>query len=147
MIDKNIINEMSYTRTFAISRIANFEYQINLHVIKIIYINDPVNINHWRSEIFNWLRIISSIRIKPKAIPLERDIYFEQLYLGHYGHDELGGLTVYLEILENNGYSIDPNIDPNRSIYRIKTFFSKFSDMCAQGNVPRHDIVNLIMSI
>ena len=83
--DKEFLTEMPFTKTFVKDRILGLEYQINLHIIKIIYVNDPINLNHWQAELLTWLRKIARYRIKPKNITLKPSIYFELLYSGNYG--------------------------------------------------------------
>lgn len=68
--------EMAHERKDAKDTVTNLSPQIMLHLVKIFVFESPENVNHWASEINNWLNIIDDIYLKQNKKKLSHyDLY------------------------------------------------------------------------
>lgn len=78
------IFEMAYYRKDAVDKIRLLSGTIIEHIIKVKYIDDDYNKNHWRNEIISFFNRIDSITIKPNNRRFSRDEYLEFLFIEPY---------------------------------------------------------------
>jgi competence CoiA-like predicted nuclease len=76
--------EMALYRKDAVDNIRSLSGTILLHLIKVKYLKNNINDNHWRNEIKSFFRKVNSIRIKPKNKKFSRDEYMSYLFIEPY---------------------------------------------------------------
>ena len=96
--------EMALFRKDAIDNIRSISGTILLHLIKIKYLKNNINDNHWRKEVKSFFRKVNSIRIKPKNKKFTKDEYMNFLFIEPY---------------------CDSNSDYKKNIYNPNIFFIK----------------------
>ena len=88
------IFEMAYERREAINQIENLNYQIALHLTKVLTVDISSETKlHWLSELNAWLRKINNIKIKGKRPKFDKDVYYKHLFI-HL----LGDLDSFIDI-------------------------------------------------
>lgn len=65
------INTMSIKKADGVKFVSAVSRPLVEHIIKLLIIDSKSGREHWIKEIDNWLREISSIRLKPKDKPLK----------------------------------------------------------------------------
>lgn len=76
--------EMAYYRKEASDKIRSLSGTVLIHILKVIYLNDPLNVNHWKIEISGYFIKIEDITIKPKNRKFTKEEYYNFLFLEPY---------------------------------------------------------------
>lgn len=76
--------EMAYYRKEASDKIRSLSGTVLIHILKVIYLNDPLNVNHWKIEISGYFLKIEDITIKPKNKKFTKEEYYNFLFLEPY---------------------------------------------------------------
>lgn len=76
--------EMAYYRKEASDKIRSLSGTVLIHILKVIYLNDPLNVNHWKIEISGYFIKIEDITIKPKNKKFTKEEYYNFLFLEPY---------------------------------------------------------------
>jgi hypothetical protein len=76
--------EMAYYRKEASDKIRSLSGTIIKHIIKVMYLDDDLNIKHWKSEITSYFDKISDITIKPRNKKFSKEEYYNFLFLEPY---------------------------------------------------------------
>ena len=71
---------MAYTRKDAIHRMQALQYPANMHIIKLLKWEDPVNFEKHIRDIDTWMKEIQNIDIKPSNSKLKADKYLDILF-------------------------------------------------------------------
>jgi len=88
---------MATPRAKAISMMQGLEDEINEHITKcIVYGNSTDDLDHWISEISEWLYQINQIEVKPNAKKLKESDYSKNAF-GCFG-DAVKDAGVYLTV-------------------------------------------------
>lgn len=135
--------EMAMSRQAAMTLIINLESQINIHLIKLLVVDDSgLNNHHWRAELRSWCRRIARIEMKTPSKKAKPAFYFDLLYTGWYGHDG-DYLPTQIEELSHN-YKLKNNIDATATLGSLREFHARFADLCSNPNTSRDDVDTLI---
>ena len=76
--------EMAYYRKEASDKIRSLSGTVLIHILKVIYLNDPLNVNHWKIDISGYFIKIEDITIKPKNRKFTKEEYYNFLFLEPY---------------------------------------------------------------
>lgn len=76
--------EMAYYRKEASDKIRSLSGTVLIYILKVIYLNDPLNVNHWKIEISGYFLKIEDITIKPKNKKFTKEEYYNFLFLEPY---------------------------------------------------------------
>ena len=76
--------EKAFYRKEAVDRIRSLSGTILDHLIKVKYIKDEYNTNHWKNEIKSFFYKIDRITIKPRNSKFNKDDYMEWLFVEPY---------------------------------------------------------------
>ena len=76
--------EMAHYRKDAVDTIRSLSGTILIHIIKVKYLKDNINENHWKNEIKSFFRKVNSIRIKPKSKKFTCEEYMDFLFIEPY---------------------------------------------------------------
>lgn len=76
--------EMAYYRKEASDKIRSLSGTVLIHILKVIYLNDPLNVNHCKIEISGYFLKIEDITIKPKNKKFTKEEYYNFLFLEPY---------------------------------------------------------------
>lgn len=85
-----MLNEMAYERNRALEKVEDLMPQIVEHLLKILITENEVeiNLNHWSSEIENWLKLINRFsRLKNNTRLKYRD-YVDNLWV-HFSEKDI----------------------------------------------------------
>ena len=76
--------EMAYYRRDAKDKIRSLSGTVLIHIIKVLYLDDKLNIEHWKKEIISYFDKIEDITIKPKNKKFDKEEYYDFLFLEPY---------------------------------------------------------------
>ena len=76
--------KMVYYRKDAIDKIRSLSGTIIKHIIKVMYLDDDLNIKHWKNEIISYFDKIGDITIKPRNKKFTKEEYYNFLFLEPY---------------------------------------------------------------
>lgn len=74
--------EMSFEWKLAKRKIENLQMSIAKHsrYLYLGILSNDKNTNHWKSELFNWLDDVNTIKTKPKNNKFDYSVYYEILF-------------------------------------------------------------------
>lgn len=126
------IFEMAYERREALNQIENLNYQIDLHLVKILTVDiSHETKSHWLTELNAWLRKINNIKIKGKRPKFVKDVYYKHLFI-HL----LGDLDSFRNILN------DIRIDNPNYVFVDEPYEESYKKTEHVLNAICHDIAN-----
>lgn len=126
------IFEMAYERREAINQIENLNYQIAVHLTKVLTIDISSETKlHWLSELNAWLRKINNIKIKGKRPKFDKDVYYKHLFI-HL----LGDLDSFINI------SDDIKTDNPEYDFPIESYAESYKKLEYVLNAICYDIAN-----
>ncbi len=149
LINKPIF-EMAYYRKDAVNKIRSLSGTILIHILKIKYIKNNENIDHWISEIKDYFRKIDEIEIKPFNRKFTSNEYLEFLLIEPYCTSESSAKKDKIEFIEPHIKKIINyiNIDYNTNIKyeeinfeNIILFFKKIC-LSLEKNENIIDVIN-----
>ena len=76
--------EMAYYRRDAKDKIRSLSGTVLIHIIKVLYLDDKLNIEHWKKEIISYFDKIEDIAIKPNNKKFTKEEYYDFLFLEPY---------------------------------------------------------------
>ena len=94
-IYKRKFYEMSFPLKEVIKKIKSLEFEINMHLLKILLFEKQ---STWKKDVSNWLSEISTFTTKPKDNYLKKGQYFEYLFSEPYekgNKEEYKKTTIY----------------------------------------------------
>ena len=98
--------EMARERNEALKVLTNLQDQTSLHLVKILMYSDQPTVNHWESELTNWLKICQRIKLKPKNKHLDYETY--KLYLWEHLLETVAEVQDHMNEIFND-YNIPPS--------------------------------------
>jgi len=132
------IFEMAFYRKDAIDNIRSLSGTILLHILKVKYLKNNQNQNHWKNEIKSFFRKVNSIRIKPKNKKFEVDEYMNFLFIEPYCNSETSfkknkyfiNEPYIKSIINEINYEYNSNIKINDiDIDELVNFFKAISEL------------------
>ena len=72
--------EMARSRDDALRLLTSLQFQIGLHILKILMYGKTQDYKHWVNEINTWLNDVQSIYLKPSKKRLGADVYKKYLW-------------------------------------------------------------------
>lgn len=76
--------EIAYYRRDAKDKIRSLSGKVLIHIIKVLYLDDKLNIEHWKKEIISYFDKIEDIAIKPNNKKFTKEEYYDFLFLEPY---------------------------------------------------------------
>ena len=72
--------EMARSRDDALRLLTSLQFQIGLHILKILMYSKTQDCKHWVNEINTWLNDVQSIYLKPDKKRLRAEVYKKYLW-------------------------------------------------------------------
>lgn len=143
-IMKQSIFEMSFSRAEAKAEIAGLRKSINLHLIKLLVVENANKwADHWKHEIGTWLYDISIIRLKPERRTAPAKFYYDGLFETPFGGNEIAVLDGQLMRISRD-YTVMSDIDKDFVVSSLKSFHMIFAKACASGTLNMNGIEALL---
>lgn len=85
-LNKTLLMEMAFARKDAIDELKDQSYEIGNHLLKIIVLDDPLDDDHWRTELYAFIMpCVRKSELKTGGFLTYQDI-MEHLWNEPYGH-------------------------------------------------------------
>lgn len=136
--------EMAYYRRDAQDKIRSLSGTILTHVIKLLYLDDDLNIKHWKDEITSYFNKIEDITIKPKNKKFTKEEYYNYLFLEPYCSSDSNWMKYqindkYIKMIilrinsqyKSNINMLDINFDEISNLFKtISEKISNYEEVC-----------------
>ena len=136
--------EMAYYRRDAQDKIRSLSGTILTHVIKLLYLDDDLNIKHWKDEITSYFNKIEDITIKPNNKKFTKEEYYNYLFLEPYCSSDSNWMKYqindkYIKMIilrinsqyKSNINMLDINFDEISNLFKtISEKISNYEEVC-----------------
>jgi len=127
--------EMAYYRRDAKDKIRSLSGTVLIHIIKVLYLDDKLNIEHWKKEIISYFDKIEDIAIKPNNKKFTKEEYYDFLFLEPYCNSNSNWMKYeindrYIKMIVGRiNYQYNSNIKENDIDFDdISDIFKKISE-------------------
>lgn len=74
--------EMAFERKQIVSKCIDLAHQIDIHMIKVVWLSNSIDANHWSNELNAWFGKIQDMKYN-RNMSLSGDQYYKVLFLGY----------------------------------------------------------------